>query len=451
MTMRGRHGTVSRRKHASDGGWLVLVLALALAFVVGSSFRTAAGRSVSVVLYYTDSATGELIRTPTDAKLPTRLIEEVAGVIDLLRVPPAGQDLATVVPAGLTARRATLDANGILRVGLGIGALQRPMGFAEENTLYWQLANSFLSLPGVRSIELSVEGRPAGTFLSFVKTQRELGVNESMLERGQAVDLYFATTDGRMAVESRTVPPGLTRSQLALQTMRALMQGPAHSSLLPLPLGTDLLRGVTVSARTASVDFVSRVQTLSMGAGEEQRTLDMIVLTLTRLPGISRVRFLVAGNPVDVLFGHVDTSGPLFRLDGRVEAGTALTVYRLADIDGEHLPVLTIMEKDPPLEGRNAMISSIIAALASSAEGDSSLVPPHTSVTSMLLDTSTGTLHLALNMSTVPEQLGQEALMVEQLRLSLTEIPLVTSLRLTINGSVSFLPGGYYIGRLFAR
>jgi spore germination protein GerM len=154
---------------------------------------------------------------------------------------------------------------------------------------------------------------------------------------------------------------------------------------------------------------------------------------------------------VDVLFGHVDTSGSLFRLDGRVEAGTALTVYSLADVDGDSLPVLTVMEKDPPLEGRNAMISGIIAALGSPAAGDSSLVPLHTSVASMVLDTSTGLLHLALNMSTVPGQHDQEALMVEQLRLSLTEIPLVTSLQLSINGSVSFLPGGYYIGRPFTR
>jgi len=208
---------------------------------------------------------------------------------------------------------------------------------------------------------------------------------------------------------------------------------------------------VTVSARTASVDFVSRVETLSMSAGEEQRALDMIVLTLTRLPGVSRVRFLVAGNPVDVLFGHVDTSVPLFRLDGRVEAGTALTVYSLMDIDGDRLPVLTVMEKDPPLTGRNAMISSIIAALGSPVGGDSSLVPHGTSVTSMALDTSTGVLRLALSMSAVPAQLDEEALMIEQLRLSLTEIPLVTSLQLSINGSVSFLPGGYYIGRPFAR
>ncbi|HEY9093394.1 MAG TPA: GerMN domain-containing protein, partial [Candidatus Cryosericum sp.] len=115
------------------------------------------------------------------------------------------------------------------------------------------------------------------------------------------------------------------------------------------------------------------------------------------------------------------------------------------------LPVLTVMEKDPPLTGRNAMISTIIAALGSPAAADSSLVPHDTSVTAMTLDTSTGVLRLALSMSAVPAQLDEEALMIEQLRLSLTEIPLVTSLQLSINGSVSFLPGGYYIGRPFAR
>jgi hypothetical protein len=54
-------------------------------------------------------------------------------------------------------------------------------------------------------------------------------------------------------------------------------------------------------------------------------------------------------------------------------------------------------------------------------------------------------------MTPLPEDQAAEALMVEQLRLSLTELPSVTWLQVGVNGSVAFLPGGYYIGKPFSR
>jgi spore germination protein GerM len=325
------------------------------------------------------------------------------------------------------------------------------MGFEEENALYWQLVNSMLNLPGVRSIELSVDGRPTGTFLSFVKTQRELGANEVMLDKGQPVDLYFVGRDGRYVVERRTLPTGLTRSQLAFQATRALMEGPVHPSLVsPLP-GTEVLRGVTVSGRTASVDFEESVLKLNMGAQEEEQVKNSLVLTLTRLAGVSRVRLLVGGNNVEGLFGHVDTVDPLFRLDGRLEEGTALAVYSLTEVDGDKLPVLTVYQQKQALMGRNVMISKSIAQLGNPPGGDASLVPHGTSVTAMVLEANTGMLRLSLVMTPLPEDQAAEALMVEQLRLSLTELPSVTWLQVGVNGSVAFLPGGYYIGKPFSR
>src|SRR5450756_487711 len=162
----------------------------------------------------------------------------------------------------------------------------------------------------------------------------------------------------RQVVERRTLPTGLTRSQLAFQATRALMEGPTHPSLVsPLP-GTDVLRGVTVSGRTASVDFEESVLKLSMGAQEEEQVKNSLVLTLTRLAGVSRVRLLVGGNNVEGLFGHVDTVDPLFRLDGRLEEGTALAVYSLTEVDGDQLPVLTVYQQKQALMSRSVMTVS---------------------------------------------------------------------------------------------
>lgn len=451
MTIRNRQGRIGDRRRSRDGGVLILVLALVLAVVIGSSFRKAGGKSTSVILYYLDASTRELVSNPIVVNLPTRRVEQVAGIIDLLRAPPPDKDLTTAIPAGFTAHGAALLPGGILHVTLGTARDRVPMGFSDENALYWQLVNSLLSLSGVRSIEISVDGSPTGTFLFFVKTQRELDANTSILDKGQPVDLYFVAGDGRYAVERRTLQTGLTRSQLAFQATRALMEGPTHGSLTtPLP-GTDMLRGVTVSGRTVSVDFEESVLDLNIGAQQEEQAKDSLVLTLTRLAGVSRVRLLVGGHSVQGLFGHVDTSVPLFRLDGRLEAGTVIAAYSLIEVDGDKLPVLTVYPQKQALAGRNVMISKSIAQLGSPPEGDSTLVPSGTKIVTMLLEANTGTLHLSLDMNLLPVDQAAERLMIEQLRLSLTELPSVTSFQVGINGSVAFLPGGYYIGKPFSR
>jgi spore germination protein GerM len=447
MTRRNRHGRIGVRRRPRGGGLLILVLALALALFVGLSFRSVGGRSTPVVLWYLDAATGELVSAPAPVKLPSRRVEQVAALVELLKAPPADQGLSTSVPAGFVARRATLLPGGILRVACGVAREQSPMGYGEEESLYWQLVNSMMSLPDVRSVELSVDGRPAGTFLSFVKTQREQVAYEAMLDKGQPEDLYFVAEDGNYIVECRTLPTDLTRSQLAFQATRALMEGPAHPSLTSSLPGTEFLRGVIVSGRTASVDFEEKALALSMGAEEEERAVTALVLTLTRLPGISRVRLQVGGHSVQGLFGHVDTALP----DGHLEAGTALAVYSLREVDGDELPVLTVAPQAPALTGQNVMISKAVALLGSPSGGDSSLIPHGTSVEGMVLEANTGTLRLSLKLPSLPKSQEAEARLVEQLRLTFTELPSVTSLQLNINGSVAFMSGGYYIGKPFSR
>lgn len=430
---------------------LILVLAIVLAIVFGSSFRTAGGRSTPTVLWYLDATTRQLVGTPSTSRLPTRRVEQVAALIDLLRTPPAGQELATAVPAGLTARSATVLPGGILQATLGVTGSLRPMGFAEENALYWQLVNTLISLPDVHSVELSVDGRDPGVFLSYVKTQRELAPNESVLDRGQPVDLYFVLGDGRYAVEQRSFPTGLTRSQLASKVVQALAEGSSHASLSsPLP-GISFLRGVTVSGHTVTVDFETNIVKLGMSATRAEQFRDCLVLTLTRLSGVSRVRFMVGGQAVAELFGYLDASNPQYRFDGRLEAGTIVVSYSLASVDGDRLPVLDAVVQKVALSGRNAMISQALTRLASPPQGDTSFVPAGTRVVSMSIQDASGLLSISLAMAPVPGDPTDEALLVQQLRLTLTEVPSVTSLKITVNGSVSFLPGGYYIGNPFVR
>jgi spore germination protein GerM len=79
----------------------------------------------------------------------------------------------------------------------------------------------------------------------------------------------------------------------------------------PLPPGVKLRR-VYIQAGTAVVDFSRELVTnFRGGASAEKAAVYAVVSTLTSLPGVQRVQFLVEGKKIDSLGGHLDLSEPL--------------------------------------------------------------------------------------------------------------------------------------------
>jgi spore germination protein GerM len=110
------------------------------------------------------------------------------------------------------------------------------------------------------------------------------------------VTIYLVDANGLVEIRRRADGP-ITPS-LALET---LLDGPDRSETragrrTAIPRGTDL-RGVTVEGGVAAVDLSNEFAT----EGVEQITaLAQLVYTMTRLPGVDRMRLLLGGNPVEV-------------------------------------------------------------------------------------------------------------------------------------------------------
>ena len=67
--------------------------------------------------------------------------------------------------------------------------------------------------------------------------------------------------------------------------------------------------GVKVDRGVAFVDF-ARIN-LSGGSLEEMLLIQGVVKTMTGLPGVKAVQFLIDGKPTDTLMGHLSADKPL--------------------------------------------------------------------------------------------------------------------------------------------
>jgi len=124
--------------------------------------------------------------------------------------------------------------------------------------------------------------------------------------------LYFPNADASgLIATDRTV---VVKDQEVIKTMFAELATPPSGLEKPLPKGTTLL-GASISADgVATIDLSTDFQkNFTGGSAGEQMTMYSIVNTLTTLPNVHSVQFLLDGKKHDGILGHLDTSTPLKR------------------------------------------------------------------------------------------------------------------------------------------
>ena len=126
---------------------------------------------------------------------------------------------------------------------------------------------------------------------------------------GREVRLYFSNREGTQVVgENRALAGTITAEKI----VRELIKGPEAPHLYPtLPPSTRLL-SLLVQGRIAYVDFSREVQDNFLGGtAAELMLVYSVIASLTEMPDIASVQFLLEGQVKESIWGHIDTSVPL--------------------------------------------------------------------------------------------------------------------------------------------
>ncbi|MDP3487646.1 MAG: GerMN domain-containing protein [Bacillota bacterium] len=140
------------------------------------------------------------------------------------------------------------------------------------------------------------------TFYSYV-------LAPSPRTESRQVTLYFANSQAtQVAVEKRGITVDVTPEAIVLE----LIKGPQNADLLPtIPQGTRLLT-LTVDNRIAYVNFSREVKdNYSGGSAAELMLVYSVVASLTELPDITEVQFLLEGLIDPSIWGHMSTDIPI--------------------------------------------------------------------------------------------------------------------------------------------
>lgn len=124
--------------------------------------------------------------------------------------------------------------------------------------------------------------------------------------------LYFPNTEATGLIPTkRTIE---IKDQEVINAVFIELANPPSGLEKPLPSGTKLLDATVNSDGIATINLSTEFKkNFGGGSAGEQMTMYSIVNTLTTLPNVQSVQFLLEGERHDGILGHLDTRDPIKR------------------------------------------------------------------------------------------------------------------------------------------
>ena len=388
--------------------------------------------------YYAVKWSEESIGDSTvDSEQRTMEVYTLQQLLDAYLAGPLSEDLASPFPAG----------TGLVSVDDG------------ENGLELTMSGEFFTLQGV---DLTIASCClARTVCDYVQVNQitlvdemdrirlELRPDDFLLKNSfenqanSVYTLYFADENYRYLIaETREVTLSENESP-ETYLLRQLMLGPDSPELnATIPQGTELIWTKT-EGETCVVNFSSA---FLAGCGTEEyrdyTTIWSIVNTLTGLEDISSVQFLVDGNYVEE-FGLFPISKPIYRHGGAIGPiranGTEVDVniYILREDNGAWFALPSRVKLTISLPLAEAVAQAVIGY--ESSNGFYNPIPYGTELLSISVSGSTCYLDLSREFIPTDGTRASEKAAVGALVTSLTDLPNISSVVLTIEGENSGL------------
>lgn len=327
-------------------------------------------------------------QTPADGSVfLTQPVDETTAALPLAELmaaylaaqPPVG---AAPLPEAWRLQSAQRDASvcSLVFSGGSISPLARTLVCSS-------IAQTLLQLSDVQRVSIQTPGSAAPLVLSAGDI---LLTDTGMLPQDEQMTLYYPDSESRYLLRlTRTV-----QAATPVEKAGAILSALLSDGLLPaVPPQTTVL-GISIAGGICTVDLSAAFTEPDYRFAEERTTLYAIVNSLTELPQIRSVEFLVAGEPLERL-GRLELSSGLTRDESLLfDASDADLIDRtLYAVSGEDALLVDIpMQLEPSDTPPEQVLSALIAY--EGAAGIRNPIPTGTRILSVRIDNATCTVDL---------------------------------------------------------
>lgn len=289
-----------------------MVVLIVLSLLALTSACAVKDETVAITLYYTDKDNSQILTETREVKLSRKQALPQLAVEELLKGPRT-EGLKSTIPQDTKLLNVGVK-DKIATVNLSNDFTGFP-GMMAESLAVISVVNTLTNLEGIEKAQILVDGKeliaPSGNPYGALKSYDIEQINHDLNK--ETITLYFPDEQAmHMIPEQREVSKD---EPLEAAVVKELMKGPKTPGLTSTTIPKEAkLLSVEVKDEIAYVNFSRELIEKHVGGSTgEMMTIVPIVNSLTELPGIKKVQFLVEGNKRKTLAGHLIFDEPFER------------------------------------------------------------------------------------------------------------------------------------------
>lgn len=295
-----------------------LVVLIILSLLALTSACLVKDKTAEITLYYANEDNSQVLTEKRNVKIPREKTLQQISVEELLKGPET-DGLISTIPEGTELLNLEVK-DKIATVNLSKDFTGFPGTMAESLALI-SIVNTLTDLEGIEQVEILVEGSeliaPSGNPYGLLKRYDIEQINRDLNK--QTITLYFPDEQAMYVVpEQREVSKDKPIEEIVVQE---LMKGPKTPDLSSTTIPEEAkLLSVEIKDKIAYVNFSKELVEKHVGGSTgEMMTILPIVNSLTELPEIEKVQFLVEGEKKKTLAGHVTFDEPFERSEDYIK------------------------------------------------------------------------------------------------------------------------------------
>lgn len=279
----------------------------------GIPFLKASGKQV-INLYFTNADSSKIACEAREVSINSEKHMSEVAILELLKG-PVSPDMKRAIPEGT--KLLNIKQEGAV-VTVNLSKEYNNTESVGGIVARFSVVNTLCDLQNVQKVVIQVEGKELTD--TNGKTLGALGKDDVVFETTPTdkdmtnLTLYFANNNGDYLVPEKRKVLVKDKEPLEKYVIQELIKGPKDKGLIKtIPSETKLL-SVETNEGVCVVSFSQEFQTKHPGGSTgESMTIYSIVDSLTELPNIRKVQFLIEGQKVESFKGHLVFNEPFKR------------------------------------------------------------------------------------------------------------------------------------------
>ncbi|MDI6860804.1 MAG: GerMN domain-containing protein [Caldisericia bacterium] len=449
-----RKKVIKKRVYKERRFALIFILIFIVIFLFSLRFFSFNPQNENVKIYFYEKKSNELVFEKRVIPKYRNLTEKIKRLVEEVIKGPKSETLEKVVDPNTKILSIDIDKDRVI-ISFSKDIKNRVLeGVSGEAASLYSIVNTIIGNTSLRSVDILIENKRENFYWESISISSPLGFLSSKIPSGKKIFLYYydKNLEYPVLIQSEIQEPkdNLEWAKLIFDKLKSGPPTIYENYLSKTIPDIATLKEIKIEGDKVILNFSPDILSYKgFGSSSEIAFMYSITLSMTEIPGIKKVQFLVDGKIVETIGGNFETLKPITRwyydLNPPPENMYGYPIYFVLKIDDKFFISPQIVFTNKKDEAK-----LIFDKLLTPIKPLETFIPNGAKLNSYSIKNEILSLDIALDPSKIDSK-EKEEFMMKQILLTYFDSMNVKEINISINGKKIKLPFGTDLTKSFTK